>query len=83
MRLLLVLALLLPAWGFSQNPYEKHCASCHGADRLGGMGPALLPERRQWQIQPKASLLLGPGPGQRASKPRDGEACRRRPVEEA
>ena len=24
--------------------YAEHCASCHGADRLGGMGPALLPE---------------------------------------
>jgi dihydro-heme d1 dehydrogenase len=24
--------------------YSIHCAACHGADRLGGMGPALLPE---------------------------------------
>ena len=24
--------------------YTQHCASCHGASRLGGMGPALLPE---------------------------------------
>jgi mono/diheme cytochrome c family protein len=24
--------------------YRQHCASCHGADRLGLMGPALLPE---------------------------------------
>lgn len=24
--------------------YAQHCASCHGATRLGGMGPALLPE---------------------------------------
>ncbi len=24
--------------------YQTHCASCHGADRLGGQGPALLPE---------------------------------------
>lgn len=24
--------------------YQEHCASCHGTDRLGGMGPALLPE---------------------------------------
>lgn len=24
--------------------YQEHCASCHGSDRLGGMGPALLPE---------------------------------------
>lgn len=26
------------------KPYADHCASCHGAGRLGGMGPALLPE---------------------------------------
>ena len=24
--------------------YANHCAECHGADRLGGQGPALLPE---------------------------------------
>jgi mono/diheme cytochrome c family protein/DNA-binding beta-propeller fold protein YncE len=24
--------------------YQQHCASCHGSDRLGGTGPALLPE---------------------------------------
>jgi cytochrome c553 len=27
--------------------FAKHCASCHGADRLGGMGPVLLPESLQ------------------------------------
>lgn len=26
------------------NLYSQHCASCHGSDRLGGTGPALLPE---------------------------------------
>lgn len=24
--------------------FQTHCASCHGTDRLGGLGPALLPE---------------------------------------
>lgn len=24
--------------------YEQHCAACHASSRLGGMGPALLPE---------------------------------------
>ena len=24
--------------------YRTHCAACHGADRVGGSGPALLPE---------------------------------------
>ena len=26
--------------------YASHCAACHGADRLGGTGPALIPETR-------------------------------------
>ncbi|MBL0074954.1 MAG: c-type cytochrome [Rhodocyclaceae bacterium] len=24
--------------------YQQHCAACHGSDRIGAMGPALLPE---------------------------------------
>jgi len=28
----------------AQKLFNKHCASCHGEDRLGRMGPALLPE---------------------------------------
>ncbi len=28
----------------AEKLYAEHCAACHGADRLGGMGPALLPE---------------------------------------
>lgn len=27
-----------------ESLYREHCLSCHGADRFGGMGPALLPE---------------------------------------
>jgi cytochrome c553/WD40 repeat protein len=28
----------------SPTLFAQHCAACHGADRLGGQGPALLPE---------------------------------------
>jgi len=38
-------ALALGAW--AQDPaglYEAHCAECHGPNRLGAMGPALLPQ---------------------------------------
>ena len=45
---LLSLVVALPAW--AEIPadevfdiYLAKCASCHGDDRLGGMGPALLP----------------------------------------
>ena len=27
-----------------QRHYSEHCAACHGATRLGGTGPALIPE---------------------------------------
>ena len=43
---LLALALATPALA-QPNPaalYQQHCASCHGAQRTGLMGPALLPE---------------------------------------
>ena len=28
----------------TQQLYEQHCTVCHGAQRIGGAGPALLPE---------------------------------------
>ncbi len=28
----------------AQSVYAAHCASCHGAKRLGGQGPALMPQ---------------------------------------
>ena len=46
-----LLALATPVIAQTEPPkpdvaklYGEHCASCHGADRLGGQGPALLPE---------------------------------------
>lgn len=41
--------LLMTAFAVAAEPdaaglYARHCASCHGDGRLGGMGPALLPE---------------------------------------
>ena len=44
MKWLLFIALLLPGISFSKDLFQENCASCHGANRLGGMGPALLPE---------------------------------------
>jgi len=34
--------------------YAQHCAQCHGADRLGLMGPALLPENLK-RVRKKAA----------------------------
>lgn len=41
--------------------YREHCVACHGEQRLGGMGPALLPESLQ-RIKPaEASAVIGTG----------------------
>ncbi|BCO32167.1 cytochrome c [Thiohalobacter sp. COW1] len=46
---LLWLLSLLPPAVLAAEPaarqlYQQHCAECHGDNRLGGMGPALLPD---------------------------------------
>lgn len=48
-ELLLLAALATAATSAIAAPdaaqlYAEHCASCHGSDRLGSQGPALLPE---------------------------------------
>lgn len=37
-------AATAPATADSAALYQQHCQSCHGLERLGGAGPALLPE---------------------------------------
>ena len=37
--------------------YKKYCAECHGADRLGLSGPALLPQNLK-RLRKKKSLLV-------------------------
>jgi mono/diheme cytochrome c family protein/DNA-binding beta-propeller fold protein YncE len=44
----------------TQN-YATHCAACHGADRLGGTGPALLPENLERLRKPAAADTIGNG----------------------
>ncbi|OJX07512.1 MAG: cytochrome C oxidase Cbb3 [Burkholderiales bacterium 70-64] len=41
--------------------YERHCASCHGAQRTGGMGPALLPESLERQRPAELSKVVANG----------------------
>jgi DNA-binding beta-propeller fold protein YncE/cytochrome c553 len=63
--LLLVVALvLLPARGQTATAgqdYAAHCATCHGADRLGGSGPALLPENLERLRKPLAVRTIHDG----------------------
>jgi len=41
--------------------YGEHCAECHGADRLGGLGPALLPENLKRLRKDKAAAVIAEG----------------------
>jgi mono/diheme cytochrome c family protein len=41
--------------------YATHCASCHGPDRLGGTGPALLPENLERLRKPAAIETIANG----------------------
>ena len=46
-RWLCAAALALAPLAVAADPaadYAEHCASCHAEDRLGGTGPALIPE---------------------------------------
>ena len=38
--------------------YRQHCASCHGENRFGGVGPALLPENLERLRKPEAVKVI-------------------------
>ncbi|HSP01767.1 MAG TPA: cytochrome D1 domain-containing protein, partial [Thioalkalivibrio sp.] len=65
--LMLAASLLIPASLQANSDYEtkaldqQHCASCHGTDRLGGMGPALLPENLSRLKKPQAEDAIRQG----------------------
>lgn len=57
----LLFALLLPLLSRGEEAtknFETLCASCHGANRLGGMGPALLPENLSRLKKPEAAAMI-------------------------
>lgn len=61
-----LLALLLPAKAVMAQPdsaalYTKHCAECHGADRLGKLGPALLPQNLKRLRKKRALKVIAKG----------------------
>jgi DNA-binding beta-propeller fold protein YncE len=58
---LVALALVAPAAADPQKLYAEHCASCHGADRLGGIGPALLPSNLERLRKPAATETIAKG----------------------
>jgi len=67
-RCQLIVAVLLVAFAgtaagqvpVAQN-YARHCAACHGGDRLGGTGPPLLPENLERLRKPAAADTIAKG----------------------
>jgi len=55
--------LLAPQFVHADAPalYQQHCASCHGADRFGGIGPALLPSNLARLRKPAAEKTIAAG----------------------
>jgi len=51
-------ASLAQAQPSAGNLYLQHCAGCHGENRLGGMGPALLPENLSRLKKPQAAHVI-------------------------
>jgi len=41
--------------------YQQHCAACHGTQRTGGMGPALLPESLERLRRTEAHKVIADG----------------------
>ncbi len=41
--------------------FQQHCAACHGKDRLGGTGPALVPENLSRLDPAKAARVIDKG----------------------
>jgi cytochrome c553/DNA-binding beta-propeller fold protein YncE len=64
-RLMAAVAAMLSCasgWAADANAlYQTHCASCHGADRLGGVGPALLPGNLERLRRPDALKTISDG----------------------
>ena len=58
---LLCLACLADAAEPAEKLYAQHCMGCHGAGRLGGSGPALLPENLERLRRPQAAATIAEG----------------------
>jgi len=51
----------LPAASHTPPLYQQICAQCHGEDRLGGIGPALIPENLERLRPAEARRIIAEG----------------------
>lgn len=56
--LFVLAATLAHAQTPAEQLYSEHCAGCHGADRLGGTGPALIPETLRRMRGPAVAKVI-------------------------
>jgi|CXWL01.1.fsa_nt_gi DNA-binding beta-propeller fold protein YncE len=56
-----LLAVSVPTLADPAQHYQQHCAVCHGVDRLGGTGPALLPQSLERLRKPEAIKTITSG----------------------
>lgn len=64
LRAAAALLLATAAAGAHADPaaiYHERCSTCHGVDRLGGMGPALLPENLDRLRRGEAEAVIAHG----------------------
>jgi len=59
--LLAPLSGLAAATPSAADLFQTHCAACHGPDRLGGLGPALIPENFERLTRPQALEVIAHG----------------------
>jgi len=65
-RIILAASLSLGANALAADPdanalYQKHCADCHDPSRLGGTGPALIPQTLRRMYGPKMHDVIANG----------------------
>lgn len=56
-----MLGVATPAWPGPAEDYSEHCAACHGVQRLGALGPALIPETLKRMRGPKLEQVIANG----------------------
>ena len=56
-----LLAMATPGGADPVADYDHFCAECHGDDRLGGLGPALIPQTLRRMRGPKVVDVIGNG----------------------
>lgn len=65
-RMISTLSLCVIASSVTAEPnaaalYQEHCAECHGPSRLGGIGPALIPQTLRRMYGPKMQDVIANG----------------------